>query len=373
MIYLCSGKNKEGYLHALMKSFDLECMPAKGSLSKYRQKISSLFFKDILNELLTSFKRPTWKGYHIYATDGFELSLPNAGDIRQVGYKGRRLKTKSGQTGETYYPHMYTVQTYDVLSRTLKAITILTENQETLGGVNNIQQLETKSITLYDRGFCNSKIINAHFANRSHFFIRFKSGNRIPVEIQSFWSSKAKSDSFLYNGDPDKRIYLYKVKNKKQGTQVFATSFKSMNLTEAEELYKLRWEVENSFRDQVNNLPLEQWHSKSENGILQELYVRLWIINYARIQQFMNEKPAKNPFAKIYQRSNFKLILNFVINHWSDFFARKKLYLQKIKYLIKASMEKRKHNCHSKKRQIKYQNKNYPAANIIFDLSSGGS
>ena len=134
-----------------------------------------------------------------------------------------------------------------------------------------------------------------------------------------------------------------------------------------EELYRLRWDVENYFRDLVNNLPLEQWHSKTENGILQELYVRLWIMNYARIQQFLNEKPIKNPLSRIYKRSNFKLILDFIINHWADFFARKRKFLQKIKLLIKASTEKRKRYSRSVKRQLRYQNKNYPAANIIFD------
>ena len=90
---------------------------------------------------------------------------------------------------------------------------------------------------------------------------------------------------------------------------------KGITLQEAEELYRLRWDVENYFRDLVNNLPVEQWHSKSENGVLQELYVRLWIMNYARIEQFLGEKLIKNPLARIYKRSNFKLILDFIINH----------------------------------------------------------
>lgn len=351
-----------------MQSFGVAIMPGKSSLSKYRAKISSLFFKDIFEELLNSFKRPRWRGFYIYGTDGFEMTLPSGGDLRAIGYKGSRVKTESGGKGETYYPHMFTVQTYDVLSRTTKAVYISTVNHETNGAVENIKHLESKSITLYDRGFCNSKVIKAHFENRSHFFIRFKTGKSIPPEIQNFWLSNRKQDSFLYGSDPDRRIYLFKIKHKKKKeTSVYATSVKGITLTEAEELYRLRWEVENSFRDQVNNLPLEQWHSKTENGVLQELYVRLWIMNYARIQQFLSEKPVKNPLSRIYKRSNFKLILDFIIKSWSDFFARKRKFLQKIKLLIKASTEKRKRYSRSVKRQLRYQNKNYPAANIIFD------
>lgn len=160
-------------------------MPVKSSLSKYRAKISSLFFKDILEGLLSSFKRPTWRGYYIYGTDGFEMTLPSGGDLRAIGYKGSRVKTGSGATGETYYPHMFTVQTYDVLSRTTKAVYISTVNHETNGALENIKKLESKSITLYDRGFCNSKVIKAHFENRSHFFIRFKRGKINPTRDQA--------------------------------------------------------------------------------------------------------------------------------------------------------------------------------------------
>lgn len=320
-------------------------------------------------ELLRSFKRPTWRGYHVYATDGFEMTLPGAGgDLRAIGYEGKRLRTDSGAKGETYYPHMYTVQTYDVLSRTTKAVYVSTVNHETNGALSNIEALESKSITLYDRGFCNNKVMGLHFEKRSHFFIRFKTGKSVPKEVQDFWISNRKQDSFLFKNDPDKRIYLFKVKHKKKKeTHVYATSLKGITLQEAEELYRLRWDVENYFRDLVNNLPVEQWHSQSENGVLQELYVRLWIMNYARIEQFLAEKPIKNPLARIYKRANFKLILDFIINHWSDFFVRKRKFLHKIKLLIKASTEKRKRYSRSVKRQLRYQNKNYPAANIIFD------
>lgn len=346
-------------------------MPVKSSLSKYRAKISSLFFKDILNELLDCFRRPTWRGYHVYATDGFELVLPSGGDLRAIGYKGKRLKTDSGAKGETYYSHMYTVQTYDILSRTTKAIYLSTVNHETNGALDNIQKLESKSITLYDRGFCNNKVMRAHFEKRSHFFIRFKTGKSIPTEIKAFWASKKSHDSFLFANNPDQRIYLFKIKHKKKKqTHVYATSVKGVSKAEAEELYRLRWEVESGFRDQVNTLPLEQWHSKTENGVLQELYVRLWIMNFARIQQFLSEKPIKNPLSRIYKRSNFKLILDFIIKHWTDFFARKRKFLQKIKYLIKASTEKRKRYSRSAKRQLRYQNRNYSAANIIFDVEA---
>lgn len=351
-----------------MRSFKFDSAPVKSSLSKYRDKISFLFFKAILNDLLESFRRPKWKGLHLYATDGFEMTLPRATEILAAGYKGRRVKTDSEDTGETYYPHMYTVQTYDILSRTTKALFVSIENHESQGAVENILKLEPKSLTLYDRGFSNYKVMNAHFDRRSYFLIRFKNGSRVHPKIQQFYKSNEQRNSFLLDENPDKRIYLYKVKGEKQKEMhVYVTNYKNLDLEEASALYRLRWEVENVFRDLVNSLPAEQWHSRTENGILQELYVRLWIMNYARIQQFQNEKEDKNPLRRIYKRSNFKLIVDFIIDHWDEFFARKRKFLQKIKILIQVSTEKRKRYSRSVKRQLRYQNKNYPAANIIFD------
>ena len=263
---------------------------------------------------------------------------------------------------------MYTVHTYDILSKTTKAMSVLLDNHEALGATLNIAELEKNSLTLYDRGFCSYKIMRLHFEKKNYFFIRYKSGKSIPKEIKEFISSKRKRDSFLFENNKDQRIFLFKVKNKKQNeVHIYATNYKGLNLPEAEALYRLRWEVENGFRDLVTTLPTEQWHSKTENGILQELYVRLWIMNFARIEQFKSEKPKENPLNKIYKRSNFKLILDFIIKSWGDFFARKRKFLQTIKKLIEISTETRKRYSRSYRRKLRYQNKNYSAANIVFD------
>ncbi len=347
----------------------MDAAPVKSSLTKYRTKISYLFFKDQFLDLNNSFKRPKWKGVHVYGTDGFELAVPRTKQILKAGYRGRRVKTESGDKGETYYPHMYTVQTYDLLSKTTKAISVLIDNHEPMGALENLKHLEQRSLTLYDRGFCtNKKLMKAHFEYKNYFFIRFKSGGSIPVAVKEFIHSNKKRDSFLYEGDPKQRIYLYKIKNKKQNAEhIYGTNFRGISLPEAEALYRMRWEVENSFRDQVNTLPIEQWHSKTENGLLQELYVRLWIINFARIEQFKAEKSAENPLNPKYRRSNFKLILDFIIKSWDDFFARKRKYLQKIKVIIRVSAEVRTRYSRMASRKLRYQHKNYSAANIVFD------
>lgn len=90
LIHLCSGKNNESYLHALLQSFSTELAPVKNSLAKYRAKISYHFFKDQFMDLNNSYKRPKWKGVHLYGTDGFELAIPRTKEILKAGHQGRK-------------------------------------------------------------------------------------------------------------------------------------------------------------------------------------------------------------------------------------------------------------------------------------------
>lgn len=372
MLHLCSGKNKEGYWHALFKSFEVGSVPAKGSLSKLRQKISYLFFADHLRDLLSSFKRPKWRGLHLYASDGFEVAIPRTEDILNNEYRGRRMKSR-GKLGESYYPHLYMVHTYDVLSRTTKALCFGPGSNEIKGALENLQSLEKNSLTIYDRFFSNQKVMKAHFDHGSHFLIRCRRDKfGVPKEIKEFFHSKKKFDSFCLNGNDDHRVYLIKIKDrKKKEPWVLATSKKDLGQKATQDLYRMRWEVETSFADLMESLKLEQWHSKHINGIAQEIYVRFWIMNFAKIHQFSIEKLPKNPMSKIYLRSNYKLVLDFIIDHWDEFFRKSRKVLQKLKIIILKSTERRKRYSRSYKRQIRFNPSNHTAANTIFDAVEG--
>lgn len=367
LLHLCSGKNKEGYLHALFKTFDITEAPVKSSLSKVRRKISSLFFADLLDHLLQSIKRPTWRGLHIYATDGFEVAIPRSDSVLNANYRGRRIHSK-GQVGSSYYPHLYMVHTYDVLSKTTKNLNFGPRLHEIRGALDQIPKSETKSLTIYDRYYGTHKIMNAHFERQNFFLIRCKNGGSSPREVTTFYNSNKKRDVFWLHNDPMKRIFLYKLKHPKQKeTIVLMTNKEGLGSDAVRDLYRMRWEVENSFRDLTENLKVEQWHSKDINGIEQEIYVRFWIMNFARMHQFSVEKSPQNPFSKYYSRSNFKLVLDFIILHWQEFLSRSKKVLRILKEIILRSTETRKRYSRSKPRQIRFNPSNHKAANIIFD------
>jgi hypothetical protein len=77
-------------------------MPAKGSLTKIRQSISYLFFKDLFDSLIKNYEpyRKMFRGFYIYAIDGDQLAIPCSEDILNHGYRGCPCPDKT----ETHYP-----------------------------------------------------------------------------------------------------------------------------------------------------------------------------------------------------------------------------------------------------------------------------
>ena len=165
----------------------------------------------------------------------------------------------------------------------------------------------------------------------------------------------------------DNTIHLIKIKNVKTGEEaIFATNLPQENVTthKIKELYRLRWGAETSFAELTSTLKLEQWHSKFENGILQELYALFWITNYTKILLF-SEGPQKTqkPLKRAYKKPNFKLLFNFVAKCMPKITQQLQRFIERIRELIRVSTEKRKARSRSYPREIKSPASPYPYNN----------
>ncbi len=173
---------------------------------------------------------------------------------------------------------------------------------------------ESNSITLYDRLYLSTEIIKAH-AQASNFFIaRCKRGSTF-IPIVNLFNGPGWYSQMVIEGVV---IHLYKYKNPKTGEfSVLATNLPhgSLDKKDMVALYSRRWEIETTFRDFTSTMKMEQWHSTSLNGILQELYSYFWLFNYTKIQMSINEdEDSVNQLVKNdYKKPNFKLILDFIM------------------------------------------------------------
>lgn len=368
IIRLVSGKNREGYLFALLSVFGSHegVVPSKAALCLFRKRISFRFFRDLLFGHLkrADSLRRTFNGYFVYATDGFETEIPRSDEILAAGYSGRSL----GSIRQTYYPRLYISHCWDVLNGITKDIVLQKTNEELKAAHAMIPGLEKNSISLYDRLYFSENLVRSHALAGNFFIARCKTESG-RTEIVEFGRDDSLRVKVITIGKMD--IKLFKIKNRSTGQlMVLATNLLEDWLTH-EMMYKLyciRWEVEVSFKDFVMSLKIEDFHSKNINGVLQEIYARLWLMNFTRILVLETHRVHLNPIARSYRKPNYKLLYTWVADSLKqvidDFSSLRSHFVQ----LIEISLEKRKRRHRSYPRELKYSGKCYPRNSSIIAI-----
>jgi hypothetical protein len=362
------GANQEGYDHALLKAFGfmrkLNKLPNRSSLCRLRQKVSYKFFGAKFKKLIKDFEpsRETFKGLRIYAIDGQQMTLPRTDDIVSYGFNGRAVS----QYRESYLPRGYMTHAYDVLSRVTKGFCFGPALNEISDAVDLLKAFEQNSVTLYDRLYLCEKLVKTHFKLKNFFIFRCRRNSS--KEIADFFNNsyRKKKKITLYGHT----IWLIKIYNPKtKEFDMFATNL-SREWTKPKliwSLYRLRWEVETSFLELTSITKMEQWHSKFMNGILQEIYALMWLINYTKIQTHKWLKKGRNPLKTQYSKPNFKLIMNWILLIFPKILKRVQTVLRELKSLIKKSTEHRHHLKRSYPRQIRGPASPYPYSNTLWD------
>lgn len=363
MLKLVSSKAEEGYDHALTDVFMNELeerVPSKSAFSQFRSEIKFEFFKDCLEKLLLQAEVSMAKfgGLRIYAIDGQQLTLPRSKDIEKQGFNGRAV----GEYKETYLPRGYLTHMYDVINGVTKRFTFNSTLNEHQDAKTMISQISERCLVLYDRLFFSEELINLHFDQGTYFMMRCRQNAN--ASVARFFSNKdKKKTSFSYG---ERRVYLIKVKNPKTGgIEVFATNLPKpwRNRQLIKKLYLLRWEVENFFREFTAITKGEQWHSKSFNGIMQEIYARFWKINFTKITMAHSGQKPLDPHSLTYKKANFKLICDYIAKVIVENWQKLQFLTAYVAYLIKRSTQQRKRLSRSYPRQLKHPASPYPYSN----------
>jgi hypothetical protein len=369
---LVSSTNHEGYDFALEKISEFFTIPApaKSALSKYRQKISFIFFENIFKSMIDNFKPEMrrYKGYHVVGIDGDDLNLPPNEEILKKGYRGYPLPFNQ----ETYMLKMYLVKCVDLLSGAVINFKQSAFNDEIGGAIEMLSELPKGTIAIFDRLYLSARLIE-EFAKvgQIYFIARCKGGSTFK-EVVSFFKSK-KRRSFYYYLDESTgiiiKINLIKVKNPQgKGSIVIATNLDITEWTNEEiaNLYTLRWDCETSNRDSTSTIKMDQWHSIFYNGIMQEIYAHYILINITKITIFQGEGYLIDLEKNVTRKTNFKFIFYAIFkrlhllfkNAWEE-------ALVSIKASIKRKMEKRNRLSRKYPREVKRKGKSYKNAAVI--------
>ena len=363
MLLLVAGANGEGFLHALAKAFAAlgldDKRPSKSAFCQLRKKISFMLFRDAYEELTAQIckKRATFMGFFVYAIDGQQHVLPRTKDIVANGFNGRAL----GVYKESYLPRGYLTHVFDVLNGVSRSFTFNPHLNEQADARHLIQQLETNSLTIYDRLYFSIKMVEAHIEHGSRFLMRCRSNCH--VAVTHLLNSKKKTTTTKICG---KRIFFTKIWNSREKRyDVFATNLPPRMLSRQLilQLYRLRWEVETSFKELTAITKSEQWHSKSYNGIMQELYALMWLINATKGMMRIGGVLPLDPIKRVYRKANFKLIFNLLVQRLHEVWYRFRELIVWLSELIKESTETRKRCSRRYPRQLRKPASPYPYNN----------
>ena len=312
-----TGKSLRG---ELMEYFNLKTsMPTVSAFVQQRNKVDHRAFEALFHTFTKAVEEQAlFKGYRLIAVDGSDLHTPTNKDEKESFHERAN--------GYKPYNLFHLNALYDLQRRIYTDAIVQGRKQwnEHRAFVTMVDRDETSVPTIYiaDRGY-ESYNQMAHVIEKGQkFLIRAKdlNSNSILSGMRSLHCEEF--DTILSVGLTRKQTNDVKQSNLKliSHTQTFdflpQTSKKSIpmqpyflsfrvvrfkitedtyevlltNLTENEfamselkELYAMRWGIETSFRDLKYSLALSYFHSKKTEIILQEVFARLTMYNFAEL------------------------------------------------------------------------------------------
>lgn len=359
MVNLVTGTNLNGAAIALMHVFAIsrkQMTPWASSFSRLRKRIHWSWFQEVFESLLKHCDRQlvTYGGLRVIAVDGQQLCLRRSADIVKHGYNGR----VTGDYRETFLPRAFLVAASDVINGICLGFTFNPTLNEPKDARNLLKRLPSKALFIYDRLYFSKNMISAHIDHDSRF--PFRCRRNAKREILEFFQIKKLKSSFEYGGT---RIHLIRVKNAKTGKySIFATDLAEdlRSPTKIDALYRSRWEIENSFRDSTATLRTEEWHSKTFNGNMQEIYTAYWFLNLAKLASNEACQKVFDPEEMTYTKVNFKLTMQYLREKFNEIWVKFYRIVAHLESLSKNTTAKRVHCKRSYKRELKRPRSPYP-------------
>lgn len=265
--------------------------PTKMGFSLARSKIKITFFKDLFSltrQLIYLRKRviKRWKGYLLLAVDGSGIRVPDTPSNRAL------IGIHKNQHGGIASCKILAV--HDVLNRVLFHVFLHPRSVAELVALHlNFEVLPTDAITIYDRHYCDSLLLDRHLKSKKPCLIRMKTkGIKVVerflesgetdavVEFQigerAYYSARDKYG--LKNTHPKFstfKIRLLRVELSTGETEVLATNLFNRTkfpTTDFKDLYAKRWGVETAFDEIKNQLKLGIFSGYKTNVVLQDLW-----------------------------------------------------------------------------------------------------
>lgn len=243
----------------------------------------------------------SWHGLSVFAVDGSKYQLPASDALRA------EFDPDSGfdHAGKGHYPQCLVSTAYDVfrrlpVARTVQPIAAASEREEAKALLPNIP---AGGVVLFDRGYPSYDLL-AHL--RAHYdgywVVRSPATSTFPA-VEAFMQS-GQAEAVITLTPPKAEPFSLRAVRLTSPTgelSVLLTNLPDDSRFDADaiiHLYFRRWRIEVHYRDEKTSLGMETFHSKTANGIRQELFAILIMAVIARVLMVLATDPSRPSAAK---------------------------------------------------------------------------
>jgi hypothetical protein len=265
------------------------------SFCEARVKMSEEIFREInfsvtkKCELDRTLISPT-KGLRFYAVDGSIIDLPRG--LLKFGYGMRSEKS--------FYPQGLLSCLYGLDNGIPYDFSLAAHRNERFSAQEHLKRLGTGDVVVYDRGYFSYAMIFFHNQASVGGIFRLRT-NKNFTEIQKFIDSdntdeiitlypeKILTRKEILKSNPGISIIPIKLRLTKATIEdkpyYFATTLEKNEITvkQIESVYAKRWSIEELYKTTKCLIGIEDFHSKTERGVKQEIYAGLLLITISRI------------------------------------------------------------------------------------------
>lgn len=324
---------------------------SKVAFCNARKKLKHTAFvalsKIVLDKFYESDEVQQWHGHRLVGVDGSTVELPNSADIQKnYGVFKHRNDGKATCMGRT-------LMVYDTL------------NHMTLHG--SLDRMEESEITMLWKALPDMAlektdllIFDRFYASHLLFFYLQKRGAQFCFRMKKNWwkvveafnnSGKTSQIVTLQLPDKDKqrgeglgitkskiKVRLVRIELEGGETEILLTSLTNeeiFSVPDLKQLYGLRWPVEESYKTFKHKVCIENFSGKSQKAVLQDFYVKIFIMNLTAVAVRPINEALKKKTAKVQyvHQVNFIEAIATMKKAVVSFFVTKKIAdaLQRVK------------------------------------------
>jgi hypothetical protein len=268
-----------------------------------RDKIKYTAFQEIFYQLTDQFycnyRHKRFHGYRVIAIDGFIYTVPKTKET--VKEFGHNVLSESGK----WIKAQVSFAT-DVLNNIcVDAIIGAYKENERVHAAQMLDNLGSDNLLLFDRGYFTADLLRMVLLSENQYCFRLK--KNASKAVINFIKSDCQDIISVINIDgQDYKIRFTKLRLDTGEEEYLCSSLLDMNKFTPnimKDIYKLRWGVEEQFKDMKHAISVENFVGKKVNSIKQEFFGNILTYNLAmmtckyQIERLANSRTKKYKYA----------------------------------------------------------------------------